>query len=262
LTGKSGNFDGGGVTFQYPKDWGNLTRLVPAHAPRGHPLWSAILGTGRREFALVAAYPGRDPRSDAARRRDAEQVARDLAEQLGATPAGAAFLVDGVFPSFGYTVVGEPTGEPSVRIDGYLLFGPRVRYVIQCQSPNPNDAFGGSCAEILGTFRPTATGVGATSPLAASQSLFRDAREQRFDLAHRVATDDAVREMIGMDPSLQPPETCFTSDASSGPLCEATNPGLFSVQFATQRFGGRWFVIRVFHCTLYGNERNCWSASP
>jgi hypothetical protein len=221
VPGSRGTFDAQGVTFNYPNTGHNMTRVVAVHPPHGRPLWSAV-----------------------------------------PTSAATPFIVDGALPTVGYTVLGEPTGgRPPLRVDGFLLFGPQARYVIQCQS-DLGSGFGRACAQILGTFRQVGTGVGARSPLAAAVALFDDARRQRFDLAHRVATDDAVRQLIRMDPSLQPPSTCFSSDGASGPLREAADPGLFSDQFETLRIGGRWFVIRVFHCTLYGNERNCWSLSP
>jgi hypothetical protein len=265
VAGAAGTFEAQGVTFNYPPDWQNLTRVVAAHPPHGHPQWNAILGTGQSQVAVVAAYAGADPGKDAARAHQTELIAQDVAEQLGATFTGHVRNAGPyLLPTFAYTVIGGPQqGRSPWRVDAYVLFGPRERYVVQCQTPGPDPSrFIVGCVHILGSFRQIGTAVGAASPLEAAHQLYASAATDRTDLAHRVATEDAVRQVSGLDPSLRPPTTCFTSDGASGPLCAATNPGLFSVQFETQRIDGRWFVIRVFHCTLYGDERNCWSMGP
>ena len=75
-----------------------------------------------------------------------------------------------------------------------------------------------------------------------------------------MATDNAARELPRWDPEFKPPTTCFVSDGASGQLCGAKNPGLFSIEFEVGQVGGRWVVTHVFHCSLYGSERLCWTS--
>ena len=124
-----------GVTFDYPENWQNMTRVVAAHPPHGHAIWNAVLGTGQDQVAVVSAYRATDPGSDAARHRQASLTAQDVAEQLGATFAG---------PSMTWALGrcrrsgirwSAPRGHdrPPWRVDAFVLFGSHTRYVVQCQ---------------------------------------------------------------------------------------------------------------------------------
>jgi hypothetical protein len=93
--------------------------------------------------------------------------------------------------------------------------------------------------------------------------LYESGASGRLDLAHQVGTDYAAKQIVALwDPNRMPPTTCVPSDADGGQMCTASNPGETSIQFEVNRVGDRWFVTRVFDCTLYGNERDCWSFSP
>jgi hypothetical protein len=266
VAGAHGTFDASGVTFDYPEDWQNMTRVVAAHPPHGRPLWNAVLGSGQGEVAVVAAYPGRDPGTDAARKRQTELIAQDVAEQLGATFTGRiGNFGPRLLPAFGYSIVGAAQqGRPPWRVDAYVLFEPHTRYVVQCQTPGANPSpFARGCAQILSSFRPTGTGVGAATPLEAARRFYESGASGRLDLAHQVATDYAAKQIVALwDPNRMPPTTCAPSDADGGQMCTASNPGETSIQFEVNKVGDRWFVTRVFDCTLYGNERDCWSFSP
>jgi hypothetical protein len=266
VTGSRATFDAKGVTFTYPDNWMNMTRVVAAHPPHGRPLWNAILGTGQGNVAVVAAYAGNDPGTDEVRTRQTETIAQDVAEQLGATFTGrVGNFGPRMLPTFGYTIIGSPQeGRPPWRVDAYVLYGPRTRYVIQCQSPGGDPSeFSRGCSKVMETFRPNGPSIGATSALDAAQRLYAAGKSGRVDLAHQVATDYAAKQIVALwDPTRKPPTTCVTTDADGGQTCRASDPGEVSIQFEVNTVGSRWFVTRVFDCTLYGSERDCWSFSP
>jgi hypothetical protein len=265
VQGQVGTFDAQGVTFDYPENWQNMTRVVAAHPPHGRATWSAVLGTGQDQVAIVAAYPGADPGSDAARRRQASLFAQDVAEQLGATFASRAGNVGArPLPTFHYSIIGASLkGRPPWRIDAFVVFGRHARYVVQCQALGADSMdFGRGCAQIMSTFRTTGPPVGAGSPLEAARALYQSAKAGRADLAHRVATDDAAKALATWDPGLQPPTTCFVSDGASGQLCGPKEPDLFSVEFEVTQIGDTWIVTHVFRCTQYGSDVICRTFGP
>jgi hypothetical protein len=265
VQGQVGTFDAQGVTFDYPENWQNMTRVVAGHPPHGHAMWSAVLGTGQDQVAIVGAYPGADPGSDAGRGRQATLIAQDVAEQLGATFADRAGNVGArPLPTFNYSIIGASLdGRPPWRIDAFVVFGRQARYVVQCQALGADSMdFGRGCARIISTFRPTEPLLGAGSPLEAAQALYKSAKAGRADLAHRVATDDAAKELRVWDPEIKPPTECFVSDGASGQLCGARNAGLFSVEFEVAQIGDMWIVTHVFRCTQYGSDVICRTFGP
>ena len=70
-----------------------------------------------------------------------------------------------LLPAFSYSIVGAAQqGRPTWRVDAYVLFGPHMRFLVQCQTQGADPSpFATGCAQILSSFRPTGAGVGAAT---------------------------------------------------------------------------------------------------
>lgn len=267
VLGTNGRFDARGVAFEYPNAWVDMTRVVPANMPHGRVEWNAVLGEGLPAFAVVAAYPDRDPGTPRARSRAVAAVAQDVAGQLGATYASHPSPIGGVaLPTFSYSLSGTPlAGGISYRLDAFVLFGARTRYVIQCQvvGQDPTD-FSRGCAQIAFSFREVVPSTGSTAPLDAARRLYAAWRAGDEADAHRTATTDAVSQLFLIGPThpAQPPGSCVSSGIVGVVACSPVHPNAQWLEFLVERFGSTYLVTQTLWCTTEGGLGRCSSFAP
>ena len=267
VQGTIGHFDARGVAFEYPTTWVNMTRVVRAHMPRGRVAWNAILGGGLATFAVVAAYPESDPGTPKARSRVTEAIIQDVGGQLGAPYAGRPNPMGSLaFPAFSYSLNGTPaSGGTPYRVDGYVLFGPRTRYVIQCQveGNDPTD-FSRGCAHIAYSMRQTAPPTGAATAIEAARRLFAAWRAGNEPAAHRTASADAVAQLFGVSPTNleQAPQVCSASGIVDTVACEPAARDAEWLEFLVQRFGDVSIVTQTLWCSTADGFSRCNSLAP